>query len=158
MSGRTRGGRIVDIIEDVLQPFTDEKGIEIVDVEYVKEGRDRFLRVFIDKDPGVDLDDCELVSNFLSQELDKSDPIKDQYFLEVSSPGLERIIKKDKDFVRFSGSEVSVSLYRAIEGSRKLQGILIGLEGEDIVIQIDDRKLNLPKDSVSQVRLVYNFN
>ena len=114
-------------IEEIVQPIVDAKNFEIVDIEYVKEAGEYYLRVYLDKEGGISLSDCEVVSRELSEILDKKDPIKDNYFLEVSSPGLDRPLKKEKDFIRYAGYDVEIKLYKPLNGTKQLEGGLIGL-------------------------------
>lgn len=101
-------------IEELVSPIVDDKGFEIVDIEYVKEAGEYYLRIFLDKEGGISLNDCESVSRELSEILDVKDPIKDNYFLEVSSPGLDRPLKKDKDFLRYKGRDIEIKLYKPL--------------------------------------------
>ena len=123
-------------IEEIVQPIVDSKNFEIVDIEYVKEAGEYYLRVYLDKEGGIFLSDCELVSRELSEILDQKDPIKDNYFLEVSSPGLDRPLKKDKDFERYKGRDVEIKLYKPMNGSKQFEGELVGLT-EDNNIKVD---------------------
>ena len=125
--------KITELAETILSEFLSQNKLELYNVEFVKEGKDRFLRVYIDKaqdaeDEYVDTDDCELVSRYLSEKLDEEDPIEDNYYLEVSSPGLDRTLFREKDYKRFRGNEVEVSLYIAYEGRKKYEGVLIDLD------------------------------
>ena len=101
---------IESTIEELVQPIIDTNNFELVDVEYVKEAGEYYLRIFVDKEGGISLNECEVVSRALSEILDVKDPIKDNYYLEVSSPGLDRPLKKDKDFVRYQGRDVEINL------------------------------------------------
>lgn len=137
------GKKVKDIVAEELEGFLEDNGYELYNVEFVKEGRDWFLRVYIDlpdPDEYVGTEDCEKVSRYLSQVLDEKDPIAQNYFLEVSSPGLDRQLLKDEDFTRYAGRPVEISLYSAIEGRKKFEGTLKGLEGDEIVIEDEDRK------------------
>ncbi|EGO63193.1 ribosome maturation factor RimP [Acetonema longum] len=139
---------ILDIIKDTK--------LELVDVEYVKE-RDWYLRVYIDKPGGIDMDDCQWVSEKLENKLDELDPIKESYYLEVSSPGLDRTLKKERDFQRHAGDTVEVHTFAPINGSKKIVGELDGLRDNHVVIKVDDSVMNIPWDKVSQVRLHIDF-
>lgn len=139
---------ILDIIKDTK--------LELVDVEYVKE-RDWYLRVYIDKPGGIDMDDCQWVSEKLENKLDELDPIKESYYLEVSSPGLDRALKKERDFQRHAGDTVEVHTFAPINGSKKIVGELDGLKDNHVVIKVDDNVMNIPWDKVSQVRLHIDF-
>ena len=127
---------------------------ELVDVEYVKEGHDWYLRVFLDKDGGIDLDDCSEVSEQLSERLDKLDLISSAYNLEVSSPGIDRILKKDKDYVREVGKVVDVTLYAPIDGNKTFVGELV--RRDDKFLYLKDIE-PLPRDKVAIVRLHIDF-
>lgn len=145
-------------IEELVSPIVDDKGFEIVDIEYVKEAGEYYLRVFLDKEGGISLNDCESVSRELSEILDVKDPIKDNYFLEVSSPGLDRPLKKDKDFVRYQGRDVEIKLYKPLNGSKQFEGELVGLnEDKNIVVIIDDNEVEFNKKDVALVRLAIKF-
>ncbi len=145
-------------IEEIVQPIVDAKGFEIVDVEYVKEAGEYYLRVYLDKEGGISLNDCESVSRELSEILDVKDPITDNYYLEVSSPGLDRPLKKDKDFVRYAGRDVEIKVYKAIDGSKQLEGELVGLtEDNNIRVIIDEKEVDLTRKEVALVRLAIKF-
>ena len=142
----------------LAEPIAEKLGLMIYDVEFKKEGPDYYLRVFIDKEDGyITIDDCEAVSRPLSDKLDEEDPIDKAYYLEVSSPGLERVLKKQRDFDRFLESKVSVKLYQAIEGTKKLEGILKQRTNELTVIQTEEKILEIPNEKISQVRLAVEF-
>ncbi len=139
----------------LLEPIAARYGVEIYDVEYVKEGGNWFLRAFIDKGTGVTIDDCERVSRALSDRLDQEDFIPDSYMLEVCSPGLGRTLKKDAHFQKSLGERVDVKLYRPFQGGRAFSGSLEGFDGETIRITADDgRLLRFPRKDVASVRLV----
>lgn len=149
-------------VEDMLDPVLEAAGIELVDVVYVRE-RNWILRLFIDKEGGVDLGDCQKVSEEAGKLLDDRDLIPDNYMLEVSSPGVDRVIKKDRDFLRFAGSDVDVKLFAPLMAGKKesktFTARLKGLspEGEIALTLEDGSELLLPKDKVSQVRLHFSF-
>lgn len=145
-------------IEEMVAKITDPRGFEIVDVEYVKEAGEYYLRIFLDKEGGISLNDCEAVSRELSEVLDVKDPIKDNYFLEVSSPGLDRPLKKDKDFVRYQGRDVEIKLYKPMNGSKQFEGELVGLtEENNIKVIIDENEVEFSKKEVALVRLAIKF-
>ena len=145
-------------IEKLVLPITDANGLELVDVEYVKEGGEFFLRVYIDKEGGVSLNECELVTRALNPILDEKDPIKDNYYLEVSSPGLDRPLKKDKDFVRYQGRDVEIKLYKPINGSKLPEGELVGLtEDKNITVIIDNEEVEFNKKDVALIRIAIKF-
>lgn len=145
-------------IEELVSPIVDDKGFEIVDIEYVKEAGEYYLRIFLDKEGGISLNDCESVSRELSEILDVKDPIKDNYFLEVSSPGLDRPLKKDKDFLRYKGRDIEIKLYKPLNGSKQFEGQLVGLdEDKNIVVVIDNNEVEFNKKDVALVRLAIKF-
>lgn len=219
--------KITDMIEEISRDFLGQNGLELYNAEFVKEGRDWFLRVYIDKteaaaeaakaaiaeraareaaseaaqdadatnasaaaeaaktdaeasapnpeaapsaaqaDPDagaplptqyVSTDDCEKVSRFLSAELDRLDPIEQNYYLEVSSPGMDRALLKEKDFVRFAGEIVDISLYKAVDGRKAYQGRLIGMEEDKIIIADEkDNRIEFPREQVAKTRLAVIF-
>ncbi|RDY25514.1 ribosome maturation factor RimP [Romboutsia weinsteinii] len=145
-------------IEELVMPIIDTNGFELVDVEYVKEAGEYYLRVYIDKEGGISLNECEVVSRALSEILDVKDPIKDNYFLEVSSPGLDRPLKKDKDFVKYQGREVEIKLYKPINGTKQLEAELVGLtEDKNIKVIIDNEEVEFNKKDVALIRLAIKF-
>lgn len=145
-------------IEQMVLPITEANDLELVDVEYVKEGGEFFLRVYIDKEGGVSLNECELVTRALNPILDEKDPIKDNYYLEVSSPGLDRPLKKDKDFVKYQGRDVEIKLYKPIDGSKLHEGELVGLtEEKNIKVIIDNKEVEFNKKDVALIRLAIKF-
>lgn len=149
---------IASEIEQLVLPITDANGLELVDVEYVKEGGEFFLRVYIDKEGGVSLNECELVTRALNPILDEKDPIKDNYYLEVSSPGLDRPLKKDKDFVKYQGRDVEIKLYKPMNGSKLHEGELVGLtEEKNIKVIIDNEEVEFNKKDVALIRLAIRF-
>ena len=142
----------------ILELIIAEKGLELVDLEFVKEGVNWYLRVYIDKDGGVNIDDCEAVSRALEVKLDEKDPIEQAYILEVSSPGIDRPLKKDADFVKYQGEIIDVKLYKAQDGSKQYQGRLLGLE--DGVLSIEGENGNVVKfeqKDIASVRLAVIF-
>ena len=147
-----------EVVFDLAKPITDEYDFELVDVEYKKEGQNWYLRVYIDKDGGIALNDCETVSNRLSDILDEKDPIDGSYFLEVSSPGLDRPLKKERDFIRYMDREVEISLYQAVNNSKNYKGINKGVKDDILTIELEDHSLlEVPMKSVASVRLYFEF-
>lgn len=144
---------IIRVVEEIALPITRELAYELVDVEFVKEEGEWYLRVYIDNEEGIDLDDCASVSRILSDKIDQLDPIDYSYYLEVSSPGLDRPLKKDKDFEIFKGSKVRIKLFKPLEGKKVYEGVLIGLEGDNISIDINGEKIQIKKSLASSVRL-----
>ena len=143
---------IEDTVEKIVKELLEGTNIELVAVEYVRE-KDWYLRVFIDKEGGIELDDCQELSGRLGDILDEKDVIKGAYMLEVSSPGLDRELKKEKDFRREQGKKVDVTLYAAVDGNKVLVGVLNGYDGDNVTI---DEQV-IPMDNVAQVRLHIDF-
>ena len=144
--------------EALLLPLVEEKGYELVDVEYVKEGSNWYLRAYVDKEGGITINDLEAVSRKLSDLLDEEDFISDAYILEVSSPGLGRPLKKDKDFDRSIGEEIEIHLYRSIDGNKQYVGLLKSYNKETITIETEDGdEINVDRTNVSLVRLTIDF-
>lgn len=151
--------RVVDVVREIAEPFCVENNMELLDVEFVKEGPYRYLRLLIDKEGGVSLDDCQLVSKALNKKLDELDPIEENYFLEVSSAGVERELKKESDFEKFKGRMVQAKLFQAIEGEKLIEGILGGLEGNIVSINRDNGSVSeIPKDKIAIIKLVVDFD
>ncbi len=176
--------KITDLIEEISADFLASNGLELYNTEFVKEGKDWFLRVYIDKLPPeeaasaaadtagapeqeaeaagktqyVSTDDCEKVSRFLSAELDRLDPIEQNYYLEVSSPGMDRALLREKDFIRFAGEQVDISLYKAVDGRKNYEGTLLGLKDGNIVIRDGSgAELAFPKEQVAKTKLAVIF-
>lgn len=144
--------------EQLLEPIVTENGFEVVDVEYVKEGSNWYLRAYIDKPGGITIDDLESVSRALSDKLDEQDFISDAYILEVSSPGLGRPLKKEKDFARNIGEEVEVHLYRAINKQKEFVGLLKAYDKDGFTIETEDgEEITFNKAEVALVRLTFDF-
>jgi ribosome maturation factor RimP len=132
-------------------------GYELVELEFHPQGRGGLLRVFIDKEAGVNVDDCEIVSRQVSAVLDVEDPIPGAYTLEVSSPGLDRPLRTPKDFERFAGEQARIDLVLPFEGRRRFAGTLKGCEAGEVMIEVDGVLHKLPLDGISKTRLVPNF-
>ena len=155
--------KIGEIIEEMLQDFLAENGYELYNTEFVKEGRDWFLRVYIDfvtDTEGVYIgsDDCEKVSRFLSEKLDEEDPIAQNYYLEVSSPGMDRPLLTEAHYQRYTGRLVEVRLYKGIDGTKNIEGTLEGLK-DGIVTIIDEKEKTweLPLDAIAKTKLAVVF-
>ena len=144
--------------EDLVLPLLNEHNFELVDVEYVREGSNWFLRAYIDKEGGITVDDCEIISRALSDLLDQHDFIPDSYILEVSSPGLGRQLKKDRDFERSLEEEVDVKLYRAVDKQKEFTGLLVAYDADTITIEFEDggRKV-FSRSDIAMVRLTLDF-
>jgi len=148
---------IEQITEDLLEPILNEKDFELVDVEYVKEAGTFYLRIYIDKEGGITIDDCEVVSRELDLQLDKVDPIKEPYILEVSSPGLDRPLKKEKDFIRSVGKPVEVKLYKPIEGNKEFSGVLQSFDNDTVTIKTEKDIININRSDIAIIRLAVIF-
>ncbi len=157
--------KIRDIVEEFLRDFLPEHDLELFNLEYLKEGKARILRVYIDKplledgeERYVSIDECELVSRFLSDRLDEDDSIEEQYTLEVSSPGIDRPLLKEQDFVRYAGRLVDVRLYKALDGNKQFSAELIGLQDGKVLLKTeDDSELEIPRESISKISLAVVF-
>ena len=144
--------------EGFLLPVMEKHHFELVDVEYVKEAGTWYLRAYIDKEGGIAINDCEMVSRRLSDWLDREDFIEDSYVLEVSSPGLGRPLKKDKDFARSIGKEVDVRLYRLRDGSKDFTGILTQYDKESVTIELEDgSSMQIGRPEIALIRLAFDF-
>lgn len=146
--------------EKLLQPILDENSFELVDVEYVKEGSDWYLRAYIDKEGGININDCELVSRALEARLDETDLIPDAYILEVSSPGLTRPLKKERDYIRNMGKPVEVHLYKALDGDKIFIGDLKGYDESSVTVDVgEDAEENITFDrkNISVIKQYFEF-
>ena len=142
---------------ELAEPIAVQEDCFIYDIEYVKEGGVWFLRVYIDKDGGVSLDECEAVSRALSTVLDEADPIQQNYYLEVSSPGIERKLKTKEHFDRYIGETIDIGLYKAINKSKQLTGKLISFEDDVITVEVDGESFELPLKETTGVKLHFEF-
>lgn len=144
--------------EELLLPIVNEYQFELVDVEYVKEGSNWYLRAYIDKPGGITVDDCEAVSRRLGDLLDEHDFIDEAYILEVSSPGLGRPLKKDKDFARSIGEEIEIKTFRPIDHAREFTGILKDFDKNRLVVEMEDHEImEFARDNIALVRLSFDF-
>ena len=149
--------KITEIVAGFARPVMEEKGCTLWDVEYVREGSDYFLRLYLDKEGGVDITDCEKISRAVDPILDEKDPIPESYRFEVCSAGLERVLKRPGDFEQFMGAAVLVKLYRPKEGRKEFAGNLAGYEQGDVIITEGSRELRFEKAEVALVRLRVEF-
>lgn len=149
--------KITEQVTQMALPVVEEAGCELWDVEYVREAGIWFLRVYIDKDGGVDILDCENVSRKLSDLLDEADPIEGSYTLEVSSAGAERPLKRPSDYEKFMGSPVAVKLYKAKNGRKEFAGVLAGYENGDVTITVGDAAMTFARDEIALCRLRIEF-
>ncbi|WP_203246259.1 ribosome maturation factor RimP [Sporosarcina beigongshangi] len=155
--------KITEEIEKLVSPIVEELKLELVDIEFLKEGRDWFLRVYIDNPEGsIDIDQCAQVSEKLSEELDRTDPITQNYFLEVSSPGAERPLKKEEDYQKAVGQFVFIKTYEAIDGLKEFEGYLLANEAETVEVEmrIKTRKVTvvIDKEKIALARLAIDFS
>lgn len=150
--------KIEDKVENLIKTKVQELGYNLYDVEYVKEGKDYFLRVYIDKDNGITLDDCEIVSNGITEILDNADYIKEQYFLEVSSPGVERVLKKDKHLKSNIGANVQVKLFKPLNGQKQYEGILKDFDSDNIKIETSSQVLEIERQNIGQIKTIFDWN
>ena len=144
-------------IKELLEEEIIKLGYELYDVEYVKEGKDYFLRIYIDSNLGITLEDCEKVSNLISDILDKTNYIKEQYFLEVSSPGIERNLREDKHFESNIGNTIQVKLFKKVDNKKDIIGILEGFNNECLIIKLDNSQIKIERNNISLVKTVYNW-
>ena len=149
--------KVTDLVAGFAEPIVQQKGCSLWDVEYVREGSERFLRVYIDKEGGVDIADCEAVHRALDPVLDEKDPIAESYHFEVCSAGLERALKRPGDFERFMGSAVLVKLYRPRNGLKEIPGILRGYEEGRVTLEAGKETVTFEKSEVALVRLRVEF-
>ena len=155
-----QGSKVTESVYAMALPIAESNGCGIYEVEYKKEGSDYVLRVILDTfddEKNVSITMCEDVSRALSEALDKNDPTKDAYILEVTSPGLDRPLKKEEDFVRFAGKDVEIGLYKAVNGTKMLTGTLNGLEDGVITITSEGKDVKVKREETSFVRLAVIF-
>lgn len=144
--------------EELITPILERMQFELVDVEYVKEGATWYLRAYIDKEGGITVNDCEAVAREMNEILDREDYIEDSYVFEVSSPGLGRPLKKEKDYVRSMGKELEIRTYRAIDKKKEFYGILTSYDEKTVTIETEDgSKLTLEKADIALIRLAFDF-
>ena len=154
-----KGISIAERVEALVTPCITELGYRIWDVEYVKEGAEWYLRITLDSDNGIDIDDCEKVSRAINPIIDEADPIEDFYYLEVSSPGLERVLRKQEHFDASIGCEVDVRLFAPDDNKKKAYtGILVFADEAGIVINVANEALSIPKDKISKVQTIFDFS
>lgn len=144
--------------EELLLPILEELRYELVDVEYVKEGSSFYLRAYIDKEGGITVDDCEAVSRRMSDLLDEQDYIEESYIFEVSSPGLGRPLKKEKDYARSMGKELEIRTYQAVNRKKEFYGILKAYDADTVTIELEDEtELTFAKPQIALIRLAFDF-
>ena len=149
--------KVTQQVEAFARPIVEAHGCSLWDVEYVREGTERFLRLYIEKEGGVDINDCEAISRAVDPILDEKDPIQESYHFEVCSAGLERALKRPEDFQRFMGSPITVKLYRPRNGLKEIPGILRGYEDGKVTVEAGKETFTLEKSEVALVRLRVEF-
>lgn len=149
--------KVTDIVEKLALPVAEKLGLEIWDVEFVKEGGERYLRVYIDKDGGVGINDCESFSRAFDKVLDDADPIPESYIFEVSSAGLERKLYRESDFLKYMGSPVTLKTFSPKNGEKEFFGNLSAYNGGDVAIEVDGETVEFTKKEVASVRLRVEF-
>ena len=149
--------KITQRVWELAQPVVEGFGLKLWDVEYVKEGGDWFLRLYIDKEGGVDINDCEAISRALSDILDEADPIESSYIFEVASAGAERPLKRPGDFEQFMGSPVLLKTYKPVDGRKEFSGDLAGYDNGAVTLRIGEEEKRFEKDAVALVRLRCDF-
>lgn len=144
--------------EELITPILDRMNFELVDVEYVKEGGTWYLRAYIDKEGGISVNDCEAVAREMNEILDREDFVEDSYVFEVSSPGLGRPLKKEKDYIRSMGREVEIRTYRAINREKEFYGILSAYDENTVTIKTEDgTEMTFEKSDIALIRLAFDF-
>jgi len=149
--------KLEEKIENLVKPIIEDLGYNLFDVVYVKEAKDYYLRIFIDSEAGISLEDCEKVSNAINDILDEKDYIKDQYFLEVSSAGLERVLRRDEHLKANIGNEVEAKLFKNIENKKVYQGILKSFDNEFIVIEEENNEISLERKNIAIIKTIYKW-
>ena len=149
--------KVTEIVAELARPVVEEHGCTLWDVEYVREGSEYFLRLYIDKEGGVDIDDCEAVSRAVDPILDEKDPIPGSYHFEVCSAGLERVLKRPSDFQRFLGSPITVKLYRPRNGLKEIPCVLKAYDQGKLTVEAGKETITFEKSEVAQVRLRVEF-
>ena len=153
----SKGKAVENRTEELLAPIAEENGVEIYDVEYLKEGSDWYLRAYIDKPERVNIQDCENVSRALSDKLDEVDFIDDAYILEVSSPGLGRTLKKDKHLEKSLGEEVELRLYKPRDKQKEFTGILKSFDADSVIIETEEEEKVFARSEIALIRLAFDF-
>ena len=147
---------IEDRVEELIKKAIEDLGYSLYDVQYAKEGKDYFLRIFIDNKKGIDLNDCEKVNNAVNDLLDEADYIREQYYLEVSSPGIERILRKDKHLEENLENEVEIKLFKPLDGKKEYIGTLKSFDESNVIIK-EDNEITIERKNISLIKLHYNW-
>ena len=144
-------------IENLIKDTVTELGYELYDIEYIKEGKEYYLRIYIDKRDGINIEDCEKVSNAINDIIDTADLIAEQYFLEVSSPGVERKLTKDKHLKDNIGNRIEIKLFRPIEGNKRLEGILKSFDTNNLSLETENKGIEVNRKDISIIKTMYNW-
>lgn len=153
MAGNNIENKVTELLENIITNL----GYELYDVFYVKEGKDYYLRIVIDKPEGIDINDCETVNNAINDILDEADYIKEQYFLEVSSPGVERTLRKEKHYESQIGKEIEVKLFKPIDKQKELIGILEEYNDKEITINLGDKNIKIDLKDIALAKTIFNW-
>lgn len=154
MAKRKQGKNTVEIVRDIAKPIADSLGLDLWDVRFIKEGTQWYLRIFIDKEEGISIEDCEAMSRAIDKPLDDADPINQSYCLEVCSPGIERELVRDEHFERFIGADIKIRFIRAnSEGKKELYGKLLNISGNIVQIESEGQSINIDKKDTASIRL-----
>lgn len=149
--------KIEEKVENLIKKPINDIGYELYDVEYAKEGKDYFLRVFIEKEGGISLEDCEKVNDEITELLDKQDYLKEQYFLEVSSTGIEKVLRKDKHLQDNIGEEIEVKLFKPINKKKSIIGILKDFNSNEIIVETDENEETIQRTDIAQIKTIYHW-
>lgn len=149
--------KLEEKVEVLVKPIVENLGYNLFDVIYAKEAKDYYLRIFIDSDTGISLEDCENVSNAINDILDEKDYIKDQYFLEVSSAGLERVLRRDEHLEANIGNEIEVKLFKNFENKKVYQGILKSFDNDFLVLEEESNEINLERKNIAIIKTIYKW-
>jgi len=149
--------KVEDIVYELAKPIIDRNNFELVEIEYKKEGPDWYLRVYIDKEGGITIDDCQSVSEELSALLDEADPIEQSYIFEVSSPGIDRPLKTDRDYEKNNGKLLEIKLFSPLSGKKAFEGILKGHTSDKVEIEVHGKTMQIEKNSIALIRPVIKF-
>lgn len=151
---------IAQRVEELILPVVEGLGYELVDTEFVKEAGMYYLRLIVDSEKGIGLDECEEITRAVNPILDEKDPIDENYFLEVSSPGIDRVLKRDKEFSKYKNHDVEVKLYKPEESldlPKHFEAVLLGLDGEEVILNTGGREIRIERKKIAQIRLLVVF-
>ena len=148
---------IEERVENLVRSTIEKLGYTLYDVEYAKEGKNYFLRIYIDREEGIGLDDCEKTTNAINDILDKADYIKNEYFLEISSPGIEKILRKDSHLEANIGKQVEIKLFKPIDKEKIISGLLIKFNSEAVYVKIDTNEKRIERTQIAQIKTKYDW-